>query len=116
MPRWNRTTFLCAVLVVSGGLLAGCEKSEQGHPTSHPGPVPTTTTAASSTAPTGTSLPFAGAPKVMSPLDADKFLRAPCLALTSSQAARLGVGAGRERRGNLGMVCDWSGVDSSAAV
>ena len=108
---------LCIAAIV-GVLAVGCNTSEQGSPTtatsvSGVGPASTTDPQQSSTT---SSLPFAGAPKVSTPLDATKFLNDPCLALTSGQVAQLQVGQGKESQGPLGNKCEWVNHESLGYV
>ncbi len=104
---------LALALVVAVGAATGCTSTEAGSPTT----ALTTTTPAGSRdpePPTSSSgsreeLPFAGAPKVDNPLDVDRFVSKPCLALTAEQATTLGVKPqGEARKGPTGELCDWT--------
>lgn len=95
----------CGILLVTA--LAGCTSAADGTPVSVPGD------ASSSAQPTTTTVEDNKAPQVKHPLDATRFLTAPCTVLTSAQLATLDIstpgepettGAVAEQAGPM---CSW---------
>jgi uncharacterized protein DUF3558 len=116
MSRRSAFAAMCIAATV-GGLTVGCDTTEQGSPTTQTAQRSTSIPPPGSTSSTAvTPLPFAGAPAVVNPLDASKFLDDPCLALTSVQITQLNVGAGKKSKAYLGMACDWANPDTGGSV
>lgn len=94
------TTIRLAV-AITALLLAGCT-TEPGTPV--PSDRPSTSTSASQTSPDNTD----EAPRVKNPLDAKKFIEAPCSLLTSDQATNLGLEReGSQEKGINAPFCHW---------
>ncbi len=99
------TVHAVLALAVIGALLAGCSYGTPGQAES------TSTSDPASSAPVQTSVSPSRAPKVARPLDATRFINAPCSALTMANLTGLGVldpinGA---RNGPGGVECTWTG-------
>ncbi|MYW91032.1 DUF3558 domain-containing protein [Amycolatopsis rubida] len=106
------TRRLPAVLVAAGlaSLAAACSGGQTPAPTSVPETGPSAPAA----------LPHSGAPKVEHPLPSSVLSGDPCrTALTKTQVGRIitTMPAGKARTlSGLGPTCDWSNIDSGAAV
>jgi hypothetical protein len=86
VPMWS------AVVVVAG-IVAGCTSVSSGSPRPDPGYENGSgqSSSAPSTKTSTRDLPYAGAPRVESPLDTELFEQDPCQSLTSDQADKLGL-------------------------
>ncbi|RSM64478.1 DUF3558 domain-containing protein [Kibdelosporangium aridum] len=79
----GRRARITALVLLPVALIAACDGG------SDPAPPPVTTTA--STPPTTSTDPAAQAPRVTTPLNADRFIADPCLSLTAAQQQQFGM-------------------------
>jgi hypothetical protein len=94
--------------------VSGCSSPQSGTPTTSERQ---TETSSPTTKPTKSSdaapdLPHHDAPKVDSPLKADKFVADPCSVFTPEQLREYRVGTGKPNSDKLGKTCTWKTEDS----
>jgi hypothetical protein len=116
-----RRSLLLGVLTLM--VASGCTTTSEGSP--EPTPTSETTVETTNSTPPSSGseepqdreLPYAGAPKVDTPLDTTRYQQDPCQALTAAQAQELNVNhPGEPRDGALGNACEFPGRSDVRAL
>lgn len=107
------------IMLVSGTLAtaAACTTTTSGNPSATSGTSSTTQSSPSQS--NSNEVPGPGVPKVDSPINTSRFLRAPCDSLTRDQVTEL-LGSGAEAKPDVaapaGPTCDWHPAGASHAA